>query len=267
MGAPLRARAGLGLDGVCRAGSAPTCEPVWRQLWYDDPDSFGAKVDLALDRASRASASGRSGYEAGRERDVVGAPPAAAADRRRRAAERDDRRSTRRPSWARWRAATSSRASASLLLFASRRRQDGSGLALARVGLDGELDARASSSAARPTRAVERVTVPLGDPAIGGSGEDGPRTIHVQWRDLAGNWSPPRRHRGLGRRPRSGAPRRTTSSRIASTRGRACSPDPSSLRRACAARGSATGRTRGAASSRRRRGPGAAAARASGAAR
>ncbi len=35
------------------------------------------------------------------------------------------------------------------------------------------------------------IRFPLGDPATGGSAEEGPRAIHVQWRDLAGNWSDP----------------------------------------------------------------------------
>ena len=30
-----------------------------------------------------------------------------------------------------------------------------------------------------------------GDASTGGSSTDGPRSIHVQWRDLAGNWSVP----------------------------------------------------------------------------
>ena len=41
------------------------------------------------------------------------------------------------------------------------------------------------------TAMVDRVTFPLGDPGTGGTGDDGARAIHVQWRDLAGNWSPP----------------------------------------------------------------------------
>ena len=33
------------------------------------------------------------------------------------------------------------------------------------------------------------VDVPLTDPAIGGSAAIGSRSVYVQWRDVAGNWS------------------------------------------------------------------------------
>ena len=39
--------------------------------------------------------------------------------------------------------------------------------------------------------AVERIDFPLADESTGGSSDEGPRSIHVQWRDLAGNWSTP----------------------------------------------------------------------------
>jgi hypothetical protein len=80
--------------------------------------------------------------------------------------------------------------SAQLLLFA-RDEAGGSGLALARVGLGDELDADGQLEVGMTYPAVERITFPLGDPETGGSDEDGPRTIRVQWRDVAGNWSPP----------------------------------------------------------------------------
>jgi hypothetical protein len=79
---------------------------------------------------------------------------------------------------------------AQLLLFA----QDetvGSGLALARVGLGEEIGEDGQLVQGTDYPPVSRVTFPLGEPDTGGSEEAGPRTIHVQWRDLAGNWSPP----------------------------------------------------------------------------
>jgi hypothetical protein len=59
------------------------------------------------------------------------------------------------------------------------------------VGLGDELDADGQLEVGMTYPAVERITFPLGDPETGGSDEDGPRTIRVQWRDVAGNWSPP----------------------------------------------------------------------------
>ena len=44
---------------------------------------------------------------------------------------------------------------------------------------------------ARTYPAVDRIDFPLGDPETGGSSEPGPRAIHVQWQDIAGNWSTP----------------------------------------------------------------------------
>jgi hypothetical protein len=77
-----------------------------------------------------------------------------------------------------------------LRLFASDE-PDGSGLGFVRVGLDGTLDTEGLLVTGRTYPAVDRLELPLGDVEIGGSAEEGPRTIHVQWRDLAGNWSVP----------------------------------------------------------------------------
>jgi hypothetical protein len=82
------------------------------------------------------------------------------------------------------------RGSAVLRLFATDE-LEGSGLGYVRVGLDGEVDEDGRLVTGRTYPAVERIEFPLGDPVTGGSGEDGPRSIHVQWRDLAGNWSTP----------------------------------------------------------------------------
>jgi hypothetical protein len=80
--------------------------------------------------------------------------------------------------------------SASLRLFASDD-PDGSGLGLVRIGLDGALDEEGRLVVGQTYPAVERIEFPLGDPSTGGSDVEGPRSIHVQWRDLAGNWSIP----------------------------------------------------------------------------
>ncbi len=82
------------------------------------------------------------------------------------------------------------RGSASLRLFAADD-LDGTGLALVRIGLDDEVDEDGRLVVGRSYPAVDRIEFPLGDEETGGSGVDGPRSIHVQWRDLAGNWSIP----------------------------------------------------------------------------
>jgi len=166
-----------------------TCPAVWRQLWYDDPDSFGAKVDHALERGLAGVGIWALGQEAGRE-ELWSAlrqrlapmldeePPAGSASLDPESITGD------------MEGVDIVEGSASLLLFAG---DDpaGSGIALARVGLDGEVDADGRLVDGIDYPAVERITFPLGDGATGGSAEDGPRTIHVQWRDIAGNWSPP----------------------------------------------------------------------------
>ena len=80
--------------------------------------------------------------------------------------------------------------SASLRLFASDG-EDGSGLFLARVGLDDALDTDGQLVTGRSYPATDRIEFPLADEETGGSPESGPRSIHVQWRDVAGNWSAP----------------------------------------------------------------------------
>jgi chitinase len=165
------------------------CEATWRQLWYDDPDSFGAKVDHALANGLAGVGVWALGQEAGHEEmwaalrqrllpteDATAPTGSASLDPETVTGDRDGLDVVE--------------GAAQLLLFA----QDetaGSGLALARVGLDQEVgpDGRLVRGIDYP--AVDRVTFPLGDPETGGDQEDGPRTIHVQWRDLSGNWSPP----------------------------------------------------------------------------
>ncbi len=60
-----------------------------------------------------------------------------------------------------------------------------------RVGQDDALDRSGKLVAGRTYPAVERVEFPLADEATGGSSAEGPRSIYVQWRDIAGNWSVP----------------------------------------------------------------------------
>lgn len=165
------------------------CPAVWRQVWYDDPDSFGAKIDHALEQGLAGIGVWALGMESGRDdlwltlRDRLRPredtlPPGGTAhiDANALRGELEGLEVVR--------------GVAPLLLFASDG-VEGSGLMLARVGLDGELKADGQLATGRTYPAVERIEFPLGDASTGGSLEDGPRSIHVQWRDIAGNWSVP----------------------------------------------------------------------------
>lgn len=165
------------------------CPATWRQAWYDDPDSFDAKVDLALDRGLAGVGIWALGDEGGREElwwpirrrteGLVDATPpngTATLDPDSLRGDLEGRDLVE--------------GSASLRLFASDG-EDGSGVFLARVGLDGALDEAGQLVTARSYPAAERIDFPLGDAETGGTSEPGPRSVHVQWRDVAGNWSIP----------------------------------------------------------------------------
>ena len=166
-----------------------TCPPVWRQVWYDDPDSFGTKIDFAIEQGLAGVGIWALGHEAGREEmwwtlrerlqpRADTAPPngSASLDPETIRGDLEGRDVVE--------------GTASLRLFASDS-VDGSGLLLARVGLDGELAGDGQLVTGRTYPATDRIEFPLADPETGGSSEPGPRSIHVQWRDLAGNWSRP----------------------------------------------------------------------------
>ena len=169
--------------------SCSSCDAVWRQVWYDDPDSFGAKIDLAVEQGLGGVGMWALGHEDGREelwwalRNKIqqradDAPPNgnAALDTSASRRERDG--------------IPVVSGSVPLRLIASDA-GDGTGLGYVRVGLAPELDGRDRLTTGRTYPATESLEFALGDPATGGSAEDGPRAVHVQWRDLAGNWSAP----------------------------------------------------------------------------
>lgn len=166
------------------------CPPTWRQLWYDDPESFGAKVDFALGEGLAGVGIWAAGMENGRPdmwwalrdrlRPTVDATPpfgSPALDPEALKGEIDGRAVVI--------------GSAPLRLLGASDGPGGSGLVLARIGLTDEVDAAGMLVTGRTYPAVDRIDFPLGDESTGGSAQDGPRSIHVQWRDLAGNWSVP----------------------------------------------------------------------------
>ena len=165
------------------------CPATWRQIWYDDPDSFATKTAFALDQGLAGVGVWAPGMDGEREEmwwalrnqlqpRIDETPPAGspALDPETIQGDVDGRDVVR--------------GSASLRLFAADE-IDGSGLGFVRIGLEGGLDEDGGLVVGRTYPAVERIEFPLGDPETGGSAEEGPRSIHVQWRDLAGNWSIP----------------------------------------------------------------------------
>ncbi len=167
-----------------------SCPATWRQVWYDDHDSFTAKAQFALDQGLAGIGIWALGMDEGREemhgalRNVLQprldeSPPngSAALDPESIRGGQVGGRSV-------------VIGSAPLRLFAADD-VDGSGLVLTRIGLAGELDEDGMLVTGRSYPAAERIDFALGDAETGGSLTEGPRSIHVQWRDGTGNWSVP----------------------------------------------------------------------------
>jgi hypothetical protein len=167
--------------------SCASCRDAWRQVWYDDPDSFGAKIDYALGQGLAGVGMWALGHEAGR-------PELWWTLRNRLQSRQDDAppngNASLDPTEVRQdrEGLPLVTGSAPLRLFASDS-EDGSGLGYVRIGLEPGVNGAGRLSTGRTYPATDRIRFPLGDPATGGSAEEGPRAIHVQWRDLAGNWS------------------------------------------------------------------------------
>ena len=174
---------------VYQAVACRACPETWRQLWYDDVDSFRTKVGLASTRACAASASGRSATTApipssGRRSAWRSARPAT---RRRPPEPRPWTRASIRH-WPARRSRACRSCRAWLDLRSSRTTARRAAAAFVRVSdladvADGQL------VTGRTYPSLPSLDVSLTDPAIGGSTDTGKRTVYVQWRDVAGNWS------------------------------------------------------------------------------
>jgi spore germination protein YaaH len=165
------------------------CPATWRQIWYDDADSFGAKVDLALTSGLAGVGIWALGFD--------GERPELWAALRQQLEPSIDEEAPNGSASLEPTAGSGQRSgltivegSAPILTFASDE-QDGSGLAFVRISLAPDLADDGTLALGRTFPASRAVTVPLGDPAIGGTDEPGRRDIHLQWRDIAGNWSAP----------------------------------------------------------------------------
>ena len=200
---------------VYRSRACETCPLSWRQLWYDDVDSVLAKVGLARRKGLRGVGIWALGYDGeqpelwsalryGLERPKDGEPPAGTAMIAAASivGEYDD--------------APVVGETARLMLEASD--SDGSGLAFVRVSASGKRNNDGSLKGGTTFPATNAIVIslpdvaPVGDvfapgataeasPSPSASPEPGPSalpdpvpvSIHVQWRDIAGNWSTPQK--------------------------------------------------------------------------
>lgn len=171
-----------------------SCPETWRQVWYDDPDSFGTKLDATLEAGLGGVAVWALGHEAGREemwaalRWRLGGRPAdvtppggtVGLDPGGVAGERDGLPLV---------------GAEMVLRLAASDEEGGSGLAFVRVSLDAApepaLQDDGSLAPGRTYPATGTLLIRADDTRIGGTEASGPGIIRVQWRDLAGNWSVP----------------------------------------------------------------------------
>ncbi len=197
---------------VYRSRACDSCPESWRQLWYDDVDSVLAKVGLARRKGLRGVGIWALGYEGeqpelwsalryGLERTGDREPPSGAVGI---AAESLVGTYDGRPLVG---------DTVTLELTASDG-DEGSGLAFVRVsakgrrGEDGSLkrgstfpalgavtislpEATAVDGVFTPGTAVEPDQSPLPSSDPGPSAAPVPLRVHIQWRDIAGNWSTP----------------------------------------------------------------------------
>ncbi len=175
---------------VYQAVSCPACPVTWRQLWYDDVDSFRTKVGLAFDQGLGGIGIWALGED--------GAHPELWSALRLALGTTTD---SKAPS------GTATLDTSLDPALAGRKEQGlptvegvarvtlkaddgsaGSGPAFVRVSNLADLTGGQLLSG-RTYPSLPSLDVSLTDPAIGGSAEAGKRTVYVQWRDVAGNWS------------------------------------------------------------------------------
>ena len=200
---------------VYRSQACETCPESWRQLWYDDVDSVLAKVGLARRKDLRGLGIWALGYD-GEHPELWSAL----------------RYGLERPRDVEPPAGTATIDAASILgehgalplvgetvrLTLEASDGDGSGLAFVRVSASGKRNNDGSHKGGTTFPATNAIVIslpdvaPVGDvfapgataeasPSPSASPEPGPSalpdpvpvSIHVQWRDIAGNWSTPQK--------------------------------------------------------------------------
>jgi len=172
-----------------------TCLMTWRQIWYDDVDAFAAKVSFARASALRGVGIWALGFD-GRDHELWSALRIALGTQT----------DTRPPQGSasidpvaiagRHGALPDVVARGGLVTIRTSADDgpNGSGMAFVRLSntpgvVSGEL------AAGRTYPDTTSVEWSLLDPTVGGTADLRERTVWVQWRDVAGNWSAPRRVR------------------------------------------------------------------------
>jgi spore germination protein YaaH len=175
---------------VYQAVSCRACPVTWRQIWYDDVDSVRSKVGLALDQGLRGIGIWALG-------DDGAHPELWSALRLALGTVTDSKAPTGTATLdTSLDPALAGKKEQGLPVVAGVARlalepddgSAGSGIAFVRISDLADLaDGQLVTGRTYPSMAS--VDVSLTDPAIGGSADTGKRSVYVQWRDVAGNWS------------------------------------------------------------------------------
>jgi hypothetical protein len=165
---------------------APNCEgcPVtWMEIYYDDVETFGYKVDWALSKGLAGIGIFALGYDNGRPEfwkllEVKFGRPQKLVDNAAPTGtfglDPGDKLCS---------------APQVQLDFSLSDGQYGSGTVLLRVSNSSAADGTGLLSAARVYPATDQINWAMDDPSTGGSLSTGTRRVYAQWRDVAGNWS------------------------------------------------------------------------------
>jgi spore germination protein YaaH len=172
-----------------QAAACRACPETWRQVWYDDVDSVRTKVSLALGQGLRGIGIWALGHDGAHPelwsalRLALGTAtdsqaPTGSVTVDPRLGSEPGRKEQGLP-------VVEGVARVALKPDDSR---IGSGPAFVRVSNLGDVtDGQLAVGLTYPSQ--PSLDVSLTDPAIGGSTSTGRRTLYVQWRDVAGNWS------------------------------------------------------------------------------
>jgi spore germination protein YaaH len=172
------------------ARACSRCPESWRQVWYDDPDTFGVKVSAALDAGLGGVGIWALGHEDGRAEmwaalrwrlrgepaDLLAPTGTARLDPMGVTGEHDGRPAV---------------GPEVRLLLEVRDDDAGSGVAYVRVSLASDRLDDGALALGRTYPSGPAVRIDPADPAFGGMGVAGAIDVYVQWRDIAGGWSEP----------------------------------------------------------------------------
>lgn len=165
---------------VFRWQNCTNCPETWKEVYYDDVETFGYKVDWALSRKLAGIGIFALGYDNGNPEfwqllrvkfrglvDTTAPTGSFALDPNDKLCQ----------------------APQVSLDFSLSDGQGGSGTVLLRVSNSPGTDGMGLLSSARVYPATDQINWAMDDPATGGSAATGTRQVYAQWRDVAGNWS------------------------------------------------------------------------------